>query len=466
MLQSWYSAFLMVTFFSFALVLTGCEDEDSGDASKSTQLVNSFIMVNMESGYLWNDKMPKGIVAENEPDPFALFDKLIYKEYDPWSYITDDAYTLFKSYEGVSKTYGYIPIIYSYKYNGADYCFLVIQAVYSGSPAEKAGLKRGDIILGMDGSLIPASKWRDVFYSDKVNIRLGELDSEGVFNFKGSDIALMSVEMDIDAINKSKVINKGASKIGYICYTDYVPNSHNKLIQVFKDFKAQNVTDIVLDLRCNLGGATTTTRHLCSILAPYRAVSNKDIFLTHIWNNDMMEIIKSEGEDLNEYFDEKIGVNMDLSRLYVLTTDNTASASEATIVGLSSHMDVIQIGSRTHGKYCAAALIQPKNKDDKVIKEIENWALSMVIYKFANKDGFTDFKGGLQPDYVVQDDWTNFYPFGDEKDPLLAKAIELITGRGVVKAAGIQKKNIIPDVKPIAIDNYKRGGMLKLMDQR
>ena len=66
-------------------------------------------------------------------------------------------------------------------------------------------------------------------------------------------------------------------------------------------------------------------------------------------------------------------MNLNLSRVYVLTTGSTASASEATISGLTPYMDVIKVGEKSYGKYCGAALITPKDasgKDDLEIREL------------------------------------------------------------------------------------------------
>lgn len=271
---------------------------------------------------------------------------------------------------------------------------------------------------------------------------------------------MQAVEMYLDPVNTNTVIDKGAKRIGYLCYTDYVEKSHDKLVEVFKEFKRESVTDVVLDLRYNPGGASLSVPFLSSILAPKNVVEKGEVCLEELWNDGYMAYFKRKGEDRNEYFQKNIGVNMDLSHLYVLTSKSTASASEATMVSLMPYMDVIQIGEPTHGKYCGAALLRPMASNDRVDAEIGNWAMSLVIYKFANKNGLTDFKDGLTPTFSVTDDWMCQYPLGDERDPMLAKAIEVITGE---PAKATSRSSFVVPGEPLPAmkqPDYNRGGMI------
>jgi C-terminal processing protease CtpA/Prc len=151
-----------------------------------------------------------------------------------------------------------------------------------------------------------------------------------------------------------------------------------------------------------------------------------------------MASFKQDGEDTNEYFIHNLPVNMDLSRLYVLTMRYSASASEATIIGLKPYLNVIQIGEPTHGKYYGGGLIRPMVYDRVkrewiVDKEIDNWLMYLMVYRYADKNGDVSFSGGLAPDIYAEEDYFPLYPLGDERDPLLGKAIEMITGQTPVQ---------------------------------
>jgi hypothetical protein len=142
-----------------------------------------------------------------------------------------------------------------------------------------------------------------------------------------------------------------------------------------------------------------------------------------------MDYFKKQGDDMNSYFIPGIPVNLNLNRVFVLATGATASASEATISGLLPYMDVVTIGDATYGKYCGAALLYPMdNKGNKDV-EIGNWLLSLVVYKFVNAEGYTEFKEGIPADHIVDDTGLlQGIQLGDAADPLVAKALEIMGG--------------------------------------
>lgn len=448
------------------LLLAACEKKEStekGSEDYLTLKVNNFIMSYMTDAYLWNDRIPTNIDIRKETDPFAMLNKMIYEPLDRWTYLSDDAEALLKEYEeGVSTTYGYRITVY--RFSNSDDLFGVVHFVYAGSPAEQAGVKRGDILLQINDKDITEDNYLDLYYSANISLRMGEITEDGIA-LSEKTVSMQAVEMQLDPVLEYKVIDKGAQKIGYLCYTDYMITSHAKLAAVFTEFEQAGVTDVVLDLRHNPGGAALTAGYLSSILAPRNAVETESLYLKELWNDEYMDYFEKQGEDLNQYFDkDALPVNMNLDRLYVLTTKNSASASEATIVGLKPYLNVIQIGEPTHGKYCGALLIQPWDSKGNVDKEIGNWLLSMVTYKYANKDGLTDFVDGLEPTYPVENDWTNYLPLGDENDPALATAISLITGNELpannTRAAGISLPGT--PLPASAQPDAARGGMLKL----
>ena len=218
------------------------------------------------------------------------------------------------------------------------------------------------------------------------------------------------------------------------------------------------MTDVVLDLRYNGGGYVSTARALCSILAPEAAMKKKERFLFKLWNENYMNHWKSEGrnDELYETFVDTLGINMNLNRLYILTGKGTASASELTLTGLTPYMDVVQIGDTTHGKFCGGIVLMPKHlwwdKSASYYQEIKNWGMYVMIYKFSNKRN-DEFPRGFAPKYVVKEYLLELYPFGDERDPLLGKALELITGKQVAKA---RSHRIQPALRELPIDNPNR----------
>lgn len=419
------AAFLIST----VCLLSCSKEKNPGDDNKIPENIrraNAFIAAYMYDGYLWNTRIPANIDPQQEEDPFAMLDKMIYQELDRWTDVTDDAETAMNNFQGISTTFGYSLAFYRFA-NSSD-LYAVIQYVTAGSPAEKAGLKRGDILLTLGGGNILMTNYLDLIYGQTITVGLGVV-ADNVISPSGMTCTMTSVKMYEDPVNAYTIIDPAGARVGYLAYTGYLKESHAKLDEVFTYFKNNGVKEVVLDLRYNPGGNAETPPYLASFLAPAANVTAGHVFLKEVWNTKYMEYYMQKGEDMNIYFNKNNVANLNLSRVFVLTTGGTASASEATISGLMPYMQVIKIGTATHGKYCGAALLRPvidnKGTLDPVIR---NWLLSMVIYRFVNKDGFTDFKDGIAPDYKVEDDLFAAYPFGDTRDPLLAKALSLITG--------------------------------------
>ncbi len=402
-------------------------DPDPDKPSAVILQANQFVIDYTYIAYLWDTTLPaqSSIDINTYFNPDSLFDnKLLYKADDRWSFVTDKADALAGSLDGEETTFGYSLALGEFS-NAPGTYFAVVQFVYPNTPADKAGIKRGDIIMRIDGGNINQDNYMDLFDATAIKLQMGVLN-EGYLSVSQTVHDLKAaVNMTLDPVVASKVITRGSQKIGYLCYTDYTTVSKTKLTNVLTSFKSAGVSDVVLDLRYNSGGSAAMAQFLSSTLVPSAKLGS--VYLRQVWNDGYMDYFKQRGQ--TEYttvnFDKSVPVNLNLSRVYVLTGRNTASASEATMVGLSPYMDVIKIGKTTHGKYTGALFYEGKEEN----KLIKDWGLYLVVYRFANADGVTNFKNGFTPDYPVDEVLLgDVKQLGDESEELLAKALSLITG--------------------------------------
>ena len=441
--------------------LTACDEEwikptpKPDPESKVTLKVNEFIYEGLRSEYLWENTINwNAIDFKKEKDPHAFFKRLIYKD-DRWTNLTDNAEAWNQGFAGISTTYGF-DLRFSY-IGQTEELVAIVRYVYPGTPADRAGIRRGDLLLKLNGGPITVKNYADFYDKPTIVVNKGILKDK-TLTAEPVGVAMTAVEMYQDPILKDTVINKDGHRVGYLCYTDYTERSTAELIKVFTRFKTAGVTDVVLDLRYNGGGYVSTARALCSILAPEAAMKKKERFLFKLWNENYMSYWKSKGrnDELYETFVDTLGINMNLNRLYILTGKGTASASELTLTGLTPYMDVVQIGDTTHGKFCGGIVLMPKHlwwdKSASYYQEIQNWGMYVMIYKFSNKRN-DEFPRGFAPKYVVKEYLLELYPFGDERDPLLGKALELITGKQVAKA---RSRRIQPALRELPIDNPNR----------
>ena len=453
----------------FVFAAFSCSDNSDPGTGRSlegslnnSEKINKFIVSCVQKLYLWESETNWGKYNNRNTfaeytDHFKLFDEFLYKD-DKWSMLTKDIDGLTNDFEGVSTTFGYDLIFYKIP-NDNSY-FAIVLYTYPGTPADLAGIKRGDIIVSFNNNKITQSNYKELFNSASVNLKMGKFEENYII--ENEAIYLASVEMYENPINKYTIIEKGFHKIGYLCYTDYLIKSEPDLIKIFTEFKNRGVTDVVLDLRYNGGGHAQTAQKISSILAPASDVKSKAVYLSRKWNDYM-----SSRDELSERFYDTLSVNMDLDRLYVLTSARSASASEATIIGLKPYMDITLIGDTTRGKYCGGYLMSPQDYygmfpeigvNKNYYSGYSNWGMYIMIYQYSNKDGFPTFVTGLAPDVLAYEDDFDLKPFGDETDPLLGRAIERITGEGYLEtyssSIDLQKYKVAPEMtRKRALDN-------------
>lgn len=462
--------------FLLLLLLSACHDDKNEPeptppvdpepetpviADAYTQRVNSFIYQVMKNCYLWTDQIPE-LDRQYETDPKAYFEKILVPE-DRFSIITDDIESLLNSTEGIEKTFGY-SLAYQWADEAQTKVRAIVEYVYPNSPASLAGIKRGDLIVSLNGQNITMANLDELINTPNINIGVSKYENE-----KYSDPETISLTMTVieqNPVHTHKVIDTGAKKVGYLFYSSYIGKFNSSLDSVFTAFKTAGVSELILDLRYNLGGGEEAAINLCSHIAPAAVCQNKELIIQKKYNAIQTEMAEEEGVDPNVYFtDSLLNDNLNLSRVFILTSDQTYSASEVTLVGLDPYMDVIRIGERTGGKYTGMQILPAiiyVGGVQMLDPIIGNWALYPIVLEYKNKNGENP-KGGLAPDYNVNSFYLPMEPLGDEKDPLIAQALELITGSVPVTTQAYKRLNTTQPFKHAAspFDHIKKNLIVK-----
>ena len=428
--------------FFISAVATGCKESplpepeppeitNENEAPVLTQKINTFIQTVMTDIYLWYKDVPV-IDIRYEKDSKQYFQKLLFKD-DKWSFVTEDVVALENSFEGVEKSYGY-SIAFG-RFSNTGNIFGLIEYVYPNTPADKAGLKRGDIIVLMNGKDITEDNYTQLLYAPNLNISRGVVTPDGI-SVDSKTISMVAQELTLDPVLIKEVVEHGDKKIGYLFYAQYIGNFNNSLDDAFQYFMDQQVSDVVIDLRYNPGGGTNAAQHLTSSIAPLSAVNAGDILVSFQWNDKYQQYFQSENiqAQLGIPFIKTTPVKMGLNKVYILTGPGTASASELTITGLKPYMDVVTIGETTYGKYTASLTFKPEDfyESPTQYSDFKNWGIQPIVLRYANKLGVTDFKDGFDPDIPVEEDLFAGIPLGSKNDPLLKAALENITGVPVI----------------------------------
>jgi C-terminal processing protease CtpA/Prc len=331
-----------------------------------------------------------------------------------------------------------------------------VQYVSADSPAADSAIKRGDLIVAVDGTLLNVDNYYELMGHTTATYSFGDWNGTTVVP-NGREVTLTAVQLDQNPVSHSEIIEYQEFKIGYLAYTQFTFGLQDEWFEalntVFESFISAGVTDVVVDLRYNRGGYGYVAEYIASTLGPKSISENEDIFLEQVWNDAYTQFWKDYDLDGNG---EPDGVNssqlvirfpgselnLNLSKIYFLTADLTASASEALMIGLYPYMDVVQVGGTTYGK-CYGSWTIPDSADP----PRHNWAMQPIVFKYANAEGFTDFISGIDPDIEVRDNLLEAEPFGSIQDPHLAAALEQITGVSPVlksKPAGMERIEALP----------------------
>lgn len=418
------------------------EPDTSVIADAYTQRVNSFIYQAMKSCYLWTDQIPE-LDRQYETDPKAYFKKLLVPE-DIYSGITDDLQGLLNSAEGIEKSFGY-SLAFTWADESQTNVWAVVEYVYPNTPASRAGIERGNLIVSLNNQNITLSNLDELINSPSITIGVSTYQGESYTTPKNVSLAVAVIEQN--PVHTHKIIDTGTQKVGYLFYTSYIENFNSSLDSVFAGFKNAGVSELILDLRYNLGGYENAIINLCSHIAPAAACQNKELIIEKKYNALQTEYNEKYNIDDNVYFtDSLLNDNLNLTRVFILTSDQTYSASEVTLVGLDPYMEVIRIGERTGGKYTGMQILPAVIYIGDIPfldPIIGNWAVNPIVLEYKNKNGENP-KGGLAPHYQVSSFYLPMEPLGDEKDPLIAQALELITGTAPVTQAYKRLKTLQP----------------------
>lgn len=357
--------------------------------------------------------------------------------------------------------------------------FFVPQSVYPSSPALVQGVKRGTMILEVDGKAITDNNFNTCYFEllsptkSSLSLTVVDENSQEGEKAKLDTITLMPMEIDPTPIIKDTVLTEGAHKIGYLVYEAFEAGYDDDLLAVMADFKSQGVTDFVLDLRYNGGGYVVSAQMLSACIVGSQCQDK--VFQYYRYNDTRMANMSNTQKETGNTYDAEAGYfydkflyptyygvklteyELNMNKLYVLTTSSTASASEVTINSLRGlGMDVVVIGENTNGKNVGMELTE---------FDVDNYSyeLAPITFQYYNAKKETVSEKGMTVDYAVND-WNNgLVDFGKTDEPMLAKAIELITGKTSVVSRGVMKPSVnVKLEKPLAPVRHHREGALVL----
>ncbi|GHV66414.1 hypothetical protein FACS1894199_09780 [Bacteroidia bacterium] len=439
---------LLLPAISILLLLnSSCNDDSPNqDETKKTQTdakyVNKWIYENMSLYYYWNTKLPRKPDYTLSPADFFESIKYPYNETthdgDRFSWIQESYTDLLNSLSGVSSSEVGFEFYTGARPGSGDNSVIGYIIVYVKKGTDAATkLKRGDYITAVNGTKVTEANYTSLLNGSKSSYTLTVTDAETGLS---SPVTITTVPTYAEhPILTSKIFDpKNGKTIGYLVYNFFASDNGDntykydiELANLLETFKTGGVTDLVLDLRYNGGGAIQSAIYLASALVD-RDVTDKT-FAYNEYNTGYTEaLIKYYGNSdaLSYQLEDKVKNNSisdlgkQLNSIYILTGRYTASASELIINGLKPYIgDKLKlIGRTTYGKNVGSITFYEKNDSR------NKWGMQPIVLKISNKDHFSDYGGGFTPETLLNEFTLPFQPLGSEQEPLLAKAIEQITG--------------------------------------
>jgi carboxyl-terminal processing protease len=374
----------------------------NGPASCSTSGQNLYVREVMSDLYLWYEFLPT-INPARYPSPEAVLEALRYRPLDTtFSYITSQA-----ANEAFYSDSQFIGFGFSTSTSNGE---MRVLQVFADSPAAEAGLARGDRIVEIDGRnvalLIASGQVDGAFGPDEVG-----LSSEIVFTKRGGEehrAAMTKRLVTIPTVSLTRVFDVEGRNVGYLFFRNFVRPSIDALNEAFAAMREGSVTELVLDLRYNGGGLVDVAAHLGSLIGG--SLTTGQVFAEFRHN------------DRNVRYDETVRFEraeaaLGLSRLVVITTRSSASASELVINGLRPFIPVVVIGDSTYGKPVGQYSIEFCDK-----------VLAPVSFSLVNADGQGDYFSGIAATCAAADDVE--HNLGEVDEASLAEALHYVRTGG------------------------------------
>lgn len=204
---------------------------------------------------------------------------------------------------------------------------IIINKVFSGSPASEAGLKAGDQLIALDGILLEGKE--NTYVSDTIkNSKNDTFRIKYLRNDKEYEVTLKREVVTIDS-----VVSKEYGNVGYIQIQTFSATTSKQVKNKINDF-SNNIDSVVVDVRNNTGGYLSSAYEI----ADYFVAKGKPIYQLKDKNNKITK------------YNAKSGVLKTFKGVSVLINGFSASASEVLTLALKESANATIVGVKSYGK--------------------------------------------------------------------------------------------------------------------
>jgi len=390
-----------------------------------------YLYTQMNEIYFWYKLMPV-VVKTDYSNPADLLKAMEYKVLDRWSFVQTYNEYVAQS-EGSFVGHGISM--------GLDLTKKTVRIaqIYNKSPLYSKGVRRGWIIKKLNGSDLAT-----VFINKDTAAynRLIGASKEGVTNTflfqtpEGKDSTITSTKASfiLNTVIIADTLHLKSGITGHLVFDQFIPLADLELKNAFQYFSQNNIKDLIVDLRYNGGGDLSVLINLASYVAGASKFSTPFLKLTF---ND-----KNTASNVTYKFNT-VSYPLSIRKLIVITTRETASASEDFINGLKPVFDVKCIGDTTNGKPVGMVPIPYK----------KNYMFFPISFSLVNSANQGEFYNGFAPEKFVSDDIA--HDWNDRNEACFREAIYYLE-HGNVSAKSLnvfQKPSVLFYEKPRKINN-------------
>jgi C-terminal processing protease CtpA/Prc len=298
---------------------------------------NLFVRNTLQDVYLWYRELPDPNTALFD-SPEAYLEAVRFRPLDErFSYITTEAAS-----DAFFSDSQFVGLGLGYTFEG-EAQEMRLTEVYPGSPAFDGGLRRGHRILALNGRSVA-----DLIASGEFGSAFGPSDIGVQVAIRFRDLAGAEAEatltkrvVTIPTVSDTRILDVEGRKVGYLVFRNFVQPSVAALTAAFTQLRAGGANELVIDLRYNGGGLVSVAQQLGGHIGGAATVRQTFVRFVHNDKNSHLD---------TTYLVPTLVTSLNLSRVVVITTRSSASASELVINSLRPFMPVTVVGDATYGK--------------------------------------------------------------------------------------------------------------------
>lgn len=455
---------LISLLISLFISTISCEKQDDLEVPEDLKL-NDFIWKGMNQYYLWQEDVTNlgddrfenqkqlNSFLRNYSNPTSLFNSLrTDNSIDRFSVIYSDYSVLEGVLSGNTLNNG-VDYGLRYKTGSTTEIFGWVRYILPNSDASTKDIQRGDIFYAVNGTALTASNYQSLLSQTSYTLNLADFDN-GNITPNGQFVTLTKTTLSENPVYNTNTFSQGEKKIGYLMYNGFYPSYESQLNDAFTNLKNQNITDLILDLRYNSGGSIATATRLASMIT---GQFTGQLFAKQQWNAKLENYwANNNPSQFKNNFTNTIGngtaiTKLNLSKIYILTSRSTASASELVINGLKPYIDVVQIGDKTTGKNVGSiTLYDSPNFSKNNVNPNHKYAMQPLVLKTINAAGFGDYQTGLLANFEFIEDYGNLGIIGNSNEPMINYTLNLISnGNRIINQNNLKKFKYISDSKEL-----------------